>query len=253
MSIVRRLVTLSLVFSSAMAESRQVKTLYLIRHAESEENRRLGCLKNAFKDASRFRWPSYSDLRSSVELLDVYSQVDSELSEIGRKQVEHMAGVLKDQDFLVKEEIQLVAHSPLGRARQTSLGMLGCLAPDTKHHAVLRVEETTRLIEKTPAEWIPGNYASFATRLAEFEKWILSLSEERVALVGHSQFFKAMLGLDFKFGNCDVWKVELSNGLANPDTRQAEEYPKLPPQWSNLQLLYACPIMNQEEHEQLES
>ena len=29
-----------------------------------------------------------------------------------------------------------------------------------------------------------------------------------IGIVGHSQYFKSMLGLPAKFGNCDVWEVK---------------------------------------------
>ena len=117
--------------------------------------------------------------------------------------------------------MQLVAHSPLLRARQTSEGMLGCVtasspsssfdssSTDTLSPPVKRVEELTCLLEKTPSEWIPGNFGGFAKRMAEFENWVCEQPERSIAIVGHSQFFKAMLELDYKFGNCDVWEVTL--------------------------------------------
>jgi len=64
-----------------------LKTLYLIRHAESMENERLASLTRSLSTVSRFSLPSKSDLYRSVQLLNVPAQVDSEVSSIGWDQV----------------------------------------------------------------------------------------------------------------------------------------------------------------------
>mmetsp|Transcript_2904 Transcript_2904/g.6293 ORF Transcript_2904/g.6293 Transcript_2904/m.6293 type:complete len:269 (+) Transcript_2904:85-891(+) len=200
-----------------------LKTLYLIRHAESMENERLASLTRSLSTVSRFSLPSKSDLYRSVQLLNVPAQVDSEVSSIGWDQINQVGECLRADDFLSKKDVQLVAHSPLLRARQTSEGMLGCVtAPsssssstsssestDTLSPPVKRVEELTCLLEKTPSEWIPGNFGGFADRMTEFKDWVCDQPENNIAIVGHSQFFKAMLELDYKFDNCDVWEVAL--------------------------------------------
>ena len=45
--------------------------------------------------------------------------------------------------------------------------------------------------------------------MSEFKGWVCDQPENSIAVVGHSQFFKAMLELDYKFANCDVWEVTL--------------------------------------------
>jgi phosphohistidine phosphatase SixA len=149
-----------------------------------------------------------------------------------------MARILEETNFLVNSQIELVAHSPLLRAKQTAKGMLGCMAPDIRTHPVVRVEEIDLLTEKTPAEWIPGNYGSFAKRMADLEEWLEKQPEKTVALVGHSQFFKAMLQLDYKFGNCDVMHVQFDarNGNGAPASK-----------WSDLKKIHACKVPEQPE------
>ena len=49
------------------------KTIYLIRHAESEENRRLGSLKTAFTGLTKCMLPKKNDIYASLELLNVSS------------------------------------------------------------------------------------------------------------------------------------------------------------------------------------
>jgi hypothetical protein len=100
-----------------------------------------------------------------------------------------------------------------------------------------------------PSEWIPGNYGNFQARIAQFEEWLQTQPEETVAVVGHSQYFKAMLGLDFKFGNCDVWQVQFdgkdsrSPPLENKNDVDIDGVTyTLPKPWSRLEKLYTCGV-----------
>ncbi len=124
--------------------------------------------------------------------------------------------------------IELVAHSPLKRARQTSHGMLQCAAPvvsddintknnknnhdpsapGLKHPSVSRVIELELLEERTPMEWLPTHFGSYSKRIKQFELWLSEQPETVVAIVGHSQYFRSMLGLKSKFHNVDVWSLE---------------------------------------------
>jgi hypothetical protein len=83
---------------------------------------------------------------------------------------------------------------------------------DTKHRVVM----TELLLEKTPAEWTPVYFQAFKDRIHRLECWIAEQPERNIVLVGHSQFFKAMLGLNFKFGNCEVWKVDFDPSMSQP-------------------------------------
>jgi hypothetical protein len=73
-----------------MIQSRKTKTIYLIRHAESEENRRLASLRLVLMSMAlpwRRPWPTYQDVTSSLELLKLEQQIDSDVSPEGQKQV----------------------------------------------------------------------------------------------------------------------------------------------------------------------
>ena len=130
--------------------------------------------------------------------------------------------------------IQLVAHSPLLRARQTCFGMLRCVAPTSKlndnfqnkphndplvhgckHPSVQRVVELDMLSERTPMEWFPVQHDAFTKRIAEFEMWLSEQPEEVIAIVGHSLYFKNMLGLESKFRNVDVWSLQFDFTVEN--------------------------------------
>lgn len=237
--------------SATLDTPQSIKTVYLIRHAESEENRRIASLSRITGSLYNFSLPSSKDIFSATALLNVPAQVDSDVSPVGEQQIEHVAIKLKDDDFLAKHGISLVAHSPLKRARQTAEGMLGCAAPDTMKFPITQVEETSLLIEKTPAEWLPYNSASLASRIGAFEEWLGEQPHDSIAIVGHSQFFKAMLGLSFKFGNCEVWQLNFDPSRTTSqvilektdDTKHgnADEY-TVPRGWSKLKRLYTCNV-----------
>lgn len=289
------------------------KKVFLIRHAKSLENARTESLVRSAKDLTRFRIPSQKDVRRASELLDIRSQVDSDVSDVGLEEIENVAQQLRADDFLVQNNVRLVAHSPLKRARRTCEGMLGCVAEikgdgdgsdDTSVRAswyggykygsrkgsssfvaqsssmtssfqeevlvppVTRVDELPCLLEKAMAEWIPGNSGKFTDRIAAFEAWLSGQPEPVVAIVGHSQFFRAMLGLENLFDNCDVWEVtwngswqeehssSRSNAAASDDdkdnvSKEAEEKNDIPADsgvksirnglprgWSNLRKRY---------------
>ena len=77
-------------------------------------------------------------------------------------------------------------------------------------------------------------------RIEAFESWLPKQSEETIAVVGHSQYFKAMLGLPYKFGNCDVWRVTYDPNVVGSGTVEDEGKEKLRGGWSGLQNLYGC-------------
>lgn len=221
-----------------------IKTIYLIRHAESEENRRVGSLKNLFYSLGRLSLPSSNDISAAVSLVNVPAQVDSEVSSVGKQQIEQLGIMLNEASFV--DNIEVVAHSPLKRARQTSEGMLGCSAEGNQvlkqKEPVQRVLELEFLAEKTLLEWVPGYFATFQARLDKFERWLGEQDESSIAIVGHSQYFKAMLGLDFKFGNCDVWQIQY-NTSGQSQCTASEEF-KTPRGWFGLKRLYSYNVQN---------
>ena len=226
----------------------QHKTIYLIRHAQSEENRRLASAKTAIQDLFQFSLPKSSDIYAGLELINIPAQIDSHVSPVGKAQIHEMADVLKTADFLQHENIQLVVHSPLLRAKETSMGMLGCAAPDSLVAPVQKVLELNLLLEKTPAEWTI-RYSSFLQRLVDLEHWLEQQPESQIVLVGHSQLFKALLHQNFKFGNCDVWQVDFCGQQPQVEQPNIDEDAPPPAKWSNLKKLFNCSLSELEPNE----
>mmetsp|Transcript_27629 Transcript_27629/g.60043 ORF Transcript_27629/g.60043 Transcript_27629/m.60043 type:complete len:770 (-) Transcript_27629:79-2388(-) len=277
------------------------KTIYLIRHAESDENRRQQSLYKSIGSVRKLVMPNRADLTASLELVDMNAQIDSDVSRVGRRQIAHVGRKLREDDFVANVGIELVVHSPLRRARQTSAGMLGCVAPKVavvvgeqrrssdaggssdafgqfislktpstsfdvgpstssdgndesnalpgspsvgsngglqrntslgdglksllnpmppdptaggeQAPSVSRTVELPSLAERTPLEWLPINHDQFTNRIASFEKWLAEQPESVIAVVGHSHYFMCMLGLDYKFRNCDVWRVTYDSSV----------------------------------------
>lgn len=213
----------------------QKKKVYLIRHAESEENRKIASLKNVFRTLSSLSMPSSGEIYDSCSLINIPAQVDSALSPKGELQVKKMGDFLRKSNFLVEHDIQLVVHSPLQRAKDTCLGLLGCLAPGTRAlESIERVVELDLIAEKYPSEWLPGNGASLPARMLAFQQWLREQPECRIAVVGHSQYFKAMLELDYKFDNCEVWCADFD----------AETEPV----WENVRRVHECAALDTESN-----
>jgi len=241
---------------SSISSGTTAKTVFLIRHAESDENRRIAALSRSWQKLKGFSLPKASDLSTSTELLNVSAQVDSNVSDIGARQIAHMGEKLRKDNFVESTGIELVIHSPLLRARQTSEGMLGCMTESgdgiegKRVSSVSRVLETDLLLEKKPAEWTPLYHNQFLQRISDFETWLGKQPEQIIAIVGHSQYFKAMLGLDEKFGNCEVWKINfgaqpsLENTSASGDgeTPSGEALRSAASSWWGLQKVYGCEI-----------
>ena len=106
--------------------------------------------------------------------------------------------------------------------------MLECVTPSIKEHvtgqqdysylgkqhpSADRVVELPVLSERTPLEWLPVNHDAFTKRISEFETWLGEQPEDVIAVVGHSQYFKSMLGLPKKFKNVDVWSLQFDGAV----------------------------------------
>ena len=63
------------------------KTIYLIRHAESDENRRQECLKLSVKGLGKLKLPKREDVMASMELMNVGAQLNTCVSAKGQDQV----------------------------------------------------------------------------------------------------------------------------------------------------------------------
>lgn len=207
------------------------KTVFLVRHAESTENVKTAALMSSMNDLMALRLPSFRKIKTAVKIINPTSTTtDSVVSENGKRQIADVAQQIKQEDFLREHQVDLVLHSPLKRARATCHGMFGVVdghdgslegIAAAADDAVIDAggkrnrngEVPTRVLEclreKTLVEYMPGQLSRLEGRIEEFEDFLLNLPEERIVVVGHSQYFRKMLGMDWKFQNCDVWSTTL--------------------------------------------
>jgi len=179
-----------------------VKEVYLIRHAESIENTRIASAQRCWNQIRQFQSPTKSDLKSSAKVLKFKENADSLVSDKGKLQIENLhLGWWKQHKV---DRGYLVVHSPLVRAKETCLGMIG----NHNKEFCERLIELSCLREKTPKEFLPGSDVSLRNRISEFETWLAQQPETVVYVVGHSQYFKTMLKLKYNFDNCSVWRVQ---------------------------------------------
>jgi len=147
--------------------------------------------------------------------------MDTPLSERGQQQVQAQRAALDAAGFAHASDIQLVVHSPLQRARDTCLGLFTSHV-EAEQQPELPVVEHPELYERDiPEHIIPSR---IRPRIDRFVEWLLERGEERIAVVGHSSFFKEMTGETF--GNCSVWRFALT----------AEGT------WEDAEPLFPCPV-----------
>jgi broad specificity phosphatase PhoE len=233
------------------------KTVYLIRHAETQENVCMDGLHSVGNALSQCHLPNMNDVLWGCQFLgmQVRGVTDSTLSAKGRRQIVRLRSVLQQQRF--GNELDIIAHSPLQRAKQTCYGVFGKQLSSTttstslafdhyvestgreKQHGTAATESTATskrqpattpsiielpcLTEVSQKEIIFQRRKPLTERIQQLQGWMDHLDGETrsIALVGHSEYFMHMLGLDYKFNNCDAWEVEYyGNG-----------------QWKNLRLL----------------
>lgn len=164
-----------------MAAAPNTKVIYLIRHAESMENVRIGAFDSLVRSIRSGRCPSCSDVCTVLPLI-----------RLNKAQ-------LRKEGFLSQAAIQLVVHSPLERAVRTFEALLGDWRGATP------VVELPVLVERTPCEAITGR--GFVERVDDFRDWLSQRPESRIAVVGHGQFFRKLLrgcNSDGSIGNAEV-------------------------------------------------
>lgn len=137
--------------------------------------------------------------------------MDSDLSPQGEAMVERLRVVLQEQNFLARNSVQLIVHSPLLRTRRTCRGIFGADgAAGVGSARDVPVEQNDLLFEQSVKETV--GLGDMRVRVRQVAAWLLQRSEHCICVVGHSAFFRAMLApAAVHPDNCDVWQVELKS------------------------------------------
>lgn len=173
------------------------KQVFLIRHAQSEQN----------VATARLHQGHVSSLLRLASLGH-----DAPLSAAGQAQLAAARQAMVASDHrLDGVGVELVAHSPLQRARDTALALFG--------GGPTPMVEMPTLYERTA--WETFASSSFDRRIAGVCAWLHGRNETRIALVGHGQFFKRALGLDAVQDNVAVLECSFSPTCGAPRARGA--------------------------------
>ena len=212
----------------------KIKTIYLIRHAESEENVNMHGLQASFSSLYTGQLPSSQSVSQGLSFITkgaTGGDTDSNVSTMGKEQIQDLRRILVEdsqshtpdpdpttttvqpEDSLLNT-VDVIGHSPLIRAKETCYGAfdLGtCTVNNTntttteneqqhQHHNHLNsvVYELSCLEEATPWETVvQGRKNTVHKRIEELQRWIEEQPDDvsTIALVGHSEYFMLMLGI----------------------------------------------------------
>lgn len=174
-------------------EVRSVQVVF-VRHAESEDNVKIKALCEALVSAQSFKLPTWEQICKIVGLLEF--ELNSKLSQLGGRQAADMRMILQTRRFW-EQNFDVVAYSPLIRARETSRTIL----PE----AVFEQAECLDLLrEISPFEQLVKSCV--AKKIQDFEHWLADTDVKRILIVGHCQYFNSLLGMKTLMRNCDVWE-----------------------------------------------
>ena len=174
------------------------KKVIFVRHAESTNNASKRTWSRTF---GSLRLPgTWTELGEIASLITL--PMDSSLTSDGLIMIDRQRAAF--QDIMRSSGTTIVIHSHLQRARQTAEGL--CAGA-----AVLKLEECPILFEKSLREY--AQISSFQSRVLRFKQLLASRTEETVALVGHSAFFRKLVpqmqGREREMGNVSMWRASL--------------------------------------------
>ncbi len=162
---------------SAATTSSSSKTIYLVRHAQSEQNVTTHRLRGG-------------DLRAVGSLVSL--GYDAPVSEEGQQQLDTARERLAN--LVSEKRITLVAHSPLQRAVDTANAIFKGRGPP--------LVERPEMHERTVSEYFMPSLMD--QRIELLREWLANRDESVIALVGHGQFFKRCLGAPRVMENIEV-------------------------------------------------
>jgi broad specificity phosphatase PhoE len=146
----------------------------------------------------------------ALSLLFLKPLLDSPLSDAGQKQVASVSEAIQTDDFLLKYAPELHVHSPLQRARLTHAGLF----PDSPKI------ELECLKELSASEYLFSRTKSrLRRRILDFENWLSERDESTIVVVGHSQYFRYMLGTETVLENCSVVQCTFHPPLQGEERR----------------------------------
>ena len=214
------------------------KNIILIRHAQSVENVKVINLCDGIARIKKFQLPTWRQITSTLSLLSLTR--DSMVSDLGKRQISDMHRILREHKFWGCN-VDLIICSPLTRAKDTCDGILPV---DNK---ALKVRILDDLEEASIYEHCFSS--TLIQRIDRFKHWLSQTEEGTIVIVGHSQYFKKMLGLKTLMRNCDVWQCEYSSSF-QVRTNISSSSVRID-EWSNLNLLHRTSLADAHPYDKL--
>eukprot|EP00912_Choanoflagellata_sp_UC4_P002047 UC4_evm3s1308 len=206
------------------------KTLYLVRHAESEENVKVRAVTSGWNRTRRFRgfFTPY-ELLQGIRLLAC--NTNAKLSQAGELQLIEQRRRIDAQNFSAQSVgAEVIVHSPLIRAKRTAYRLFVEGFDKSQVQSPTPVYEIRDLTERKPYEYIFNG--PFNNRISRLITWLQKRPEQCLIIVGHGQFFKRMLGVEWKFRNVDIFKTDFEVETGS---------------FSNIELLYRSELSDSSE------
>lgn len=162
----------------AMSASSSSKTIYLVRHAQSQQNE------------ATYKLRQEGDVTAIASLVSL--GYDAPVSNAGMMQLDAARAALAT--FASEHAVTLVAHSPLQRAVATAHACFG--------DRVANFVERPEMYERTVSEYFMPSLMD--ARVEQLRQWLTTREERVIALVGHGQYFKRCLGMPRVMENIEV-------------------------------------------------
>lgn len=163
------------------------KRIYLIRHTESQNNVVHRKLRNATGSVEKIK------LAASL----AYLGFDSDCSPDGYVMLDAQKQILEESQFLSENQIQLILHSSLVRAKTTCKLLFAGFA------SCPPILEKPGIHEKAGYEYLDASHLE--ARASAFKKYLLhERREESICVVAHSGFFQVLLDRPDPISNCEV-------------------------------------------------
>jgi phosphohistidine phosphatase SixA len=168
-------------------------------------------------------------MMNTVRLLGL--ELDAPVSELGKRQIIDMKMILDDANFWATHNPDLLMHSPMIRAVATCDGLFPTINENKVEVACLR--------EASPTEHV--FHGTWDTRIQEFYVFLANQTAKTIVIVGHSQYFRRMLGVPSLLKNCDVWSTK---ALIRTDADSG----RVNIQWNDINLLHRTVLSEDDPH-----
>ena len=177
-----------------------MKTIILVRHAESKNNvDKAEARKACFNLTRCIQLPSYPQWCSLAALCCV--PMNTDLSPLGLKMIVAQAERMRSSQLLDTLGIELIVHSHLIRAKRTCFTLFDgstIRIPTIQHEDFYEkgIMETCRC-------------RKLNHRVEKVTAWLNGRPEKVICLVGHSAFFREFSGQEMGMRNCEISQVTL--------------------------------------------